>query len=315
MAFNEYATIGASPLELGSDSDRGIIWGTGAPDGDTSPQSDAAKGSLYIRTDAGTDEASLYLKVDTAGSDDDWAVVLIAGEVVSGGRTWGTDWTMGTDKKLYFRDSAIYIYSSGDGVLQLVADTSMRLGDGTNEARFAADGEITLAGTAMVTRALRLDLDSQHGTATSEAFQGAPSINLDTDTETWYVSFKAPNDWDAASDLTLVCMVGNEIAEDDGDDVSFTGQVRGYADGETMSNAGQAVTFALNLTGGDQAINVVNRVTGTIAYADGTYPIAAGDTVVVKMIVNLGTGTECTGPLHVVAQWIEYRADKLGTAT
>jgi len=240
---------------------------------------------------------------------------LIAGEIVSGGRTWGTDWTFSTDKKLYFRDSAIHIYSSSDGTLHLVADTDIRLGDGTNEAIFAADGELTLAGTAKVTRAIPLSLDSQHGTATSETFKGAPSINLDADGEHWYASFEAPNDWDEASDLTLVYMVANEIAEDDGDDVSFTGQVRGYADGDTMSDAGQAVTVALNLTGGDEAIDVVNRTTGTIDYNEATYPIAAGDTVVVEMAVNLTGAGECTGPLHIVAQWVEYTASKLGTAT
>lgn len=315
MALNEYLTIGASPLELGSDSDLAIIWGTGAPDGNSAPQSDAVVGSLYICTDASTDETALYIKVDTADSDDDWAAVLIAGEVVSGGRIWGTDLTMATDKRLYFRDSGIYIYSSGDGVLHLVADGSVRIGDGTNEAIFAPDGEMTLAGTAQVTRALRLDLDSQHGTATSEAFLGAPSINLDADGETFYTSFEAPNDWDAASDLTLVLMVANEIAEDDGDDVSITCQVRGYADGETMADAGQAVTCILNLTGGDEAINIINRVTGTIDWNEGVYPIAAGDTVVIEAVVNLAGGGECTGPLHVVGQWLEYLADRLGTAT
>jgi len=315
MALNEYLTIGASPLELGSDSNLALIWDAGAPDGNTSPQSDAAAGSLYIRTDAGTDETALYIKVDSAGSDDDWAAVLIAGEIVTGGRTWGTDWTMATDKKLYFRDSGIYIYSSADGVLHLVTDGSLRIGDGTNEAIFAPDGELTLAGTARVTRALRLDLDSQHGTATSEAFLGAPSINLDTDAETFYTSFEAPNDWTAAGDLTLVFMVGNEIAETDGDDVSITCQVRGYADGETMADAGQTVACALNLTGGDEAINIINRVTGVIDYDEATYPIAAGDTVVVEAVVNLGGAGECTGPLHIIAWWVEYTADRLGTAT
>jgi hypothetical protein len=82
-----------------------------------------------------------------------------------------------------------------------------------------------------------------------------------------------------------------------------------------MGAAGQAVACILNLTGGDEAINVINRVTGTIVYNDGTYPIAAGDTVVGELAVNLGAGGECTGPLHVVAHWIEYTADKLGTAT
>lgn len=113
--------------------------------------------------------------------------------------------------------------------------------------------------------------------------------------------------------MTLVWMVHNEIAEDDGDDISFTCQVRGYADGETMSDAGQTVSGDLNLTGGDEAINIINRVTGTIDYDEATYPIAAGDTVVVKCTVNLGDGTECTGPLQVVAQWVEYSKSKLGT--
>jgi len=318
MALNEAVRL-MTPVELiktlGTSSDIVIIPGSGAPDGNSSPQSDAAKGSWYIRDDAGTDESPLYLKVDNAGSDDDWAAVLIAGEIVTGGRTWGTDWTMDVDKKLYFRDTGIYLHSSGDGVLHLVADGSVRIGDGTNEAIFAPDGEITLAGTAKVTRAIPLGLDSQHGTATSEAFLGAPSINLDTDGEIWIASFEAPNDWDEASDLTLVFMVANEIAEDDGDDVSFTGQVRGYADGETMGDAGQAVAVALNLTGGDEAINVVNRATGMIDWNEATYPIAAGDTVIIEMTVNLGGAGECTGPLHVVAQFVEYAADKLGTAT
>lgn len=317
MALNQSMTVGSAAtgvMKLGSGS-LVLIWGTGAPDGNSAPQSDSDKSSLYLRTDATTDETALYIKVDSADSDDDWAAVLIAGETVSGGRTWATDLTIGTDKRLNFRDTGIYLYSSADGVLHAVADGSFRIGDGTHEAIFAPDGELTLAGTAQVTRAIPLGLDSQHGTATSEAFNAAPSINLDADGETWFISFEAPNDWNEASDLTLVCMVGNEIAEDDGDDVSFTGQARGYADGEEMSDAGQAVTFALNLTGGDQAIDIVNRVTGTIAYADGTYPIAAGDTVVIRMTVNLTDGTECTGPLHIVAQFVEYVANSLGTAT
>lgn len=318
MALNEAAWF-MTPIELiktlGTSSDLVVIVGAGAPDGNSAPQSDAATGSIYIRDDASTDETCLYVKVDSADSDDDWAAILIAGEIVTGGRTWATDLTIDTDKKLYFRDTGIYIYSSADGVLHVVADGSVRIGDGTNEMIIAPDGEVALAGTAKATRAIPLGLDSQHGTATSAAFLGAPSINLDTDGEIWIASFEAPNDWDAASDLTLVFMVGNEIAETDGDDVSFTGQVRGYADGETMSDAGQAVTATLDLTGGDEAINVINRVTGTIDYDDGTYPIAAGDTVVVEMTVNLGGAGECTGPLHVVAQWVEYTADKLGTAT
>ena len=162
---------------------------------------------------------------------------------------------------------------------------------------------------------INLPIATGGGTSNVEAFLGAPSINFDADGETAYASIKIPDDWDYSSNMTIYMMVANEIAEDDGDDVSFTGQVRGYADGETMSDAGAAVTFAKDLTGGDQAINVVNEVTGTVDYDHGTYPIAQLDTLVIEIAVNLGDGTECTGPLHIIAWWVYYKADHLGTAT
>ena len=184
---------------------------------------------------------------------------------------------------------------------------------GTNVLSIAADGTLTFGGASAKTQIVQLPLVIGGGTATIEAFLGAPSINLDADLETFIVSFRVPSTWNAASNLTLVMMVANEIAETDGDDVSITCQVRGYADGETMSDAGQAVACLLDLTGGDEAINVVNRVTGAIVYNDGTYPIAAGDVVIVEATVNLAAAGECTGPLHVVGWWVEFTRDRLGT--
>jgi hypothetical protein len=311
MALSEYIAIG-STIKLGS-TNLAIIWGAGIPDGDASPQDDAVKGSLYIQTDATDDQPSLWVKVDDASADDDWVAVFIDKSELA--LSLENDLTMSADKKIYFRDTALYIHSSADGEITIAADVGVNVGDGTNQAVFAPDGEITLEGTAKVTKAVRLDLDSQHGTATSESFLGAPSINLDADAETFYASFEAPKDWDAASDMTIVLMVANEIAETDGDDVSITCQVRGYADGETMSDLGQSVACVQDLTGGDEAINVVNQVTGTIDYDEATYPIAAGDFVVIEAVVNLGGAGECTGPLHVIAWWINYVANKLGTAT
>lgn len=312
MALSESVAFNTSPLKLGS-TNVAIIWGTGVPDGDSSPESDALKGSLYIRTDATDDESPLYLKVDEDSSDDDWVQVWI--DKQEDAQSFEAAITMDADNKLYFRDTGIYVYSSGDGDLNIVADGHIYIGDGTNQVDIQPDGEIQLEGTAKVTRTVPLDLCLGGGTATLEAHNGAGTINLDADGEIYYVCFEAPNDWDAASDLTYVAMVANEIAEDDGDDVSITGQFRGYADGEATSDAGQTVACTLNLTGGDEAINVVNRVTGTIDYDEGTYPIAAGDTVVGKMTVNLAGAGECDGPLWIIAHWIEYVADKLGSAT
>jgi len=153
------------------------------------------------------------------------------------------------------------------------------------------------------------------GTADVTAFLAAPSINLDVDGETFLASHQLRDDWNYGSDITIGLLVANEIAEDDGDDVSITFQVRGYSDGNTMSDAGQAVTATLNLTGGDEAINVVNKVTGTIDYNHGTYPIEQLDTIVIEGTINLGGAGECTGPLHIISWWLEYTANHLGEAT
>jgi len=316
MALSEDAAIGSSAtvvLKLGT-NDVALLVGTADPDGNTDPWASAGQGSLYVKYGETNDTPGIWHKVDADGSDDDWVKLWVDKDEESGGRSLECNLTMDADNRIYLRDTGLSFYSSGDGVIQIITDGTVRIGDGTNDLVISSDGTLSLEGTAKVTAVIPLDLDSQHGTATSEAFNGAPSINLDADTETWYFSFEAPNEWDEVSDLTLVFMVGNEIAEDDGDDVSITCQVRGYADGEEMGDAGQTVAATLNLTGGDEAINIINRVTGTIDYDHGTYPIAAGDTVVVEATVNLTGGGECTGPLHVVAQWVEYTKSTLGTA-
>jgi hypothetical protein len=306
-----------TPVELiktaDTSSDIVIIVGSGAPDGNTDPQSSAKKGSLYVRDDATDDQSPLYLKVDEDSADDDWVLVPINKD--EGAHTMEGNWTWDADKKVLFRDSDIFAHSNADGYLHLQADIAVTIGDGTNQASFQSDGELQLEGTAKVTKTIWFPIDDGGGTADTEIWNGAATINLDADTETFAFGMRVPGDWDAASDITAFFDVANEIAEDDGDDVSFTGQVRGYADGETTGDAGQAVSATLNLTGGDEAINVINRVTGTIDYNHGTYPIAADDTLVMEWTVNLGGGGECTGPLHILAWGIQYTANKLGTAT
>lgn len=286
----------------------GVITGAGEPDGNSDPQLLAVKGSLYVRTDATDDEPPLWVKVDDDGADDDWVPVLVNKNAAA--MELAAALTMGTDKKLYFRDTGLYIYSNADGELTITADSKIYLGDGTNQLGVADNGVVSMEGTAKVTRIVPLPIATGGGTATIEEFNGAPSINLDADTETFLASAQIPG-YDGAGDLTIKFMVANEIAEDDGDDVSITCQVRGYADGETSGDAGQSVACTLNLTGGDEAINVVNEVSGTIDYNHGTYPIAAGDTVVIEAVVNLAGGGECTGPLHVVRWWLEYSANAL----
>jgi hypothetical protein len=312
MAFDESAAFLISPIKLGS-TNMGLMWGDGVPDGDSPPFSDAVKGTWYAQLDAVDDTSPFWVKVDLNSTDDDWVQALINKDGTA--YTILGDWTWGTDKKLLFRDAGIYIFSPSDGVMRLVADTAIRFGDGTNQACFAPDGELTLEGTAKVKDIVPLPIMTGGGTANVEAWNDGPTINFDADTETFYAEFIVPKGWDATGDMTYVALVGNEIAEDDGDDVSFTLQVAAYADGETVSAAGQTVAILQDLTGGDEAINKVNKCSGVIDYNHATYPLSPGDVVQIKGTVNLGAGAECTGPLHICSHGIEFTRDRLGETT
>lgn len=154
MALGETIEL-TSPMKLGS-TNVAIIWGSGAPDGDSSPQSDAVKGSLYIRTNATDDQSPLYIKVDESSADDDWVQVFV--DKSEAAFSLEEALTLSTDKKLYFRDTGIYLYSNSDGYLRLVADTSVNVGDGTNMVQIASDGELTLAGRAFINPTSRFEI-------------------------------------------------------------------------------------------------------------------------------------------------------------
>lgn len=246
----------------------------------------------------------LYVKSGGTGSIfvlDDGGTVLWT--VADGGA-----WTVGVSGTGY--DFKWWSATAGEYFLWDESEDALIIGDGTNYVRTDSTNGITLAGTAKVTRRLYLPIDTGGGTATTETFMNSPSINVDTDDETFYASVPVPADWDGASDMTLYFAIANEIAETDGDDIIITLQIKGDADGEAMAANGQAPTCTLDLTGGDEAIDVVNLSTAVIDYNEGTYPIAVDDILKIKCSIGLGTGTEITGPTHIVAWWIEYTADQ-----
>jgi hypothetical protein len=92
--------------------------------------------------------------VDLNGNLDVSGTALVAGvltttaaTVFNGGFASNADSTLGTDKKVQFRDSAIYINSSVDGQLDLVADTEIQIAATTVDL----NGNLDVSGTLGVT--------------------------------------------------------------------------------------------------------------------------------------------------------------------
>jgi cytoskeletal protein CcmA (bactofilin family) len=138
--------------------------------------------------------------VDLNGNLDVSGTALVTGvltttaaTVFNGGFASNADSTLGTDKKVQFRDAAIYINSSVDGQLDIVADTEIQIAATTIDIDGAinASGEIIAAsldisGDIDVDGVTNLDVVDIDGalTGTTATFVGANTLTLRNDTGT-----------------------------------------------------------------------------------------------------------------------------------
>jgi fibronectin-binding autotransporter adhesin len=113
--------------------------------------------------------------VDLNGNLDVSGTTLVTGvltttaaTVFNGGFASNADSTLGTDKKVQFRDSAIYINSSVDGQLDIVADTEIQIAATTVDL----NGNLDVSGTALVTGVLT--------TTAATVFNGGFASNADS---------------------------------------------------------------------------------------------------------------------------------------
>lgn len=142
-----------TPLELiktaGTSTDLWLIVGSGAPDGNAVPQSQAAKGTLYFRTDAADDTPALYQKVDDDQANDDWVAFVV--NKTESATTFEEDVTLTTDKRLNFRDTDVTIYSNAACKLLVNAPSGMDIdkmtvGSGTMMTNFLAGSGAVIFG-------------------------------------------------------------------------------------------------------------------------------------------------------------------------
>jgi hypothetical protein len=109
---------------------------------------------LFVGTDLDVDGTTNLDAVDIDGAVNMATTALVTGvltttaaTVFNGGFASNADSLVGTDKKIKFRDAAIYINSSADGQLDIVADTEIQIAATTIDINGAinASGEIIAA--------------------------------------------------------------------------------------------------------------------------------------------------------------------------
>lgn len=96
---------------------------------------------IFINSGA---NGKLTISSDGAGTDD---ITLTGTLVIDNDITQSGDSLLATDKKVQFRDTALYIHSTADGQLDIVADTTVAIsGALTADSTFILTGDFTLSG-------------------------------------------------------------------------------------------------------------------------------------------------------------------------
>tara|TARA_R110002020_G_scaffold59092_4_gene161492 strand:+ start:4593 stop:7283 length:2691 start_codon:yes stop_codon:yes gene_type:complete len=149
VMFIENATSGSQSIAISQGSGANVTIATGKTaivylDG-------AGSGAAVVDAMAGVDP----------GVTDTLAEVLTAGNTSS-----GTNIELTTTDKVQFRDSAIYINSSADGQLDIVADTEVQIAATTVDINGNVDisGAVTAAGLTVSNSSLQVKLEEADGT-------------------------------------------------------------------------------------------------------------------------------------------------------
>ncbi|MCP4677727.1 MAG: hypothetical protein GY854_19860 [Deltaproteobacteria bacterium] len=213
------------------------------------------------------------------------------------------------------------VLDCGTGSLQLNPGGTATMGDGgtTNYAQFAADGELTLAGTARIYRKMIIpsrDL-SVGGTAPDQTILGnyiGYSYDIGDDS---VLTTELPNDWASGTDVVIEVdwYIDRAYATESGEvqwraawsacphdaseavdapthtDTDDSGDVNIPATAKTLTETAVETIPAASLAAGDEIGITLSR----IAIDDGNDPGGGADPVVVNV-------------------YLKYTADKLGTA-
>ena len=190
----------------------------------------------------------------------------------------GEDTTVDTDKKVQFRDSAIYINSSADGQLDVAADTEVQIDTATLDVNADADvsGTLTVGGTVTATGVLTADAGINVDNITIDGSE----IDLSTGDLTV----------DVAGDIVLDADGGDIIAKDGGTQYAALTNTTGNL---TLKSGS---TTAVDFTGANADFAGTVDVTGA-ATMDSTLDVTGNTTLAGTLDVT--GNTTLSGTLDV----------------
>jgi hypothetical protein len=276
-------------------------------------------------------QQSIKAYVDSqVGTVDTLAEILAIGNT-----TGGTDIVASTTDKVQFRDAAIYINSSVDGQLDIVADTEIQIAATTVDV----NGALDVSGTALVTGVLT----TTAATVSNGGGQFNGAINVGVDDTGYDVKFFGATTgksllWDESADSLIVTgtttLVGTTNldavdidgatqidatvtvgVDDTGYDVKFFGATAGAymlwdesadtlevsgtvtADGLTVDGSA-VINQYLTLKTTDDQVNGWLLYTGTTDKLEFNYNGSGNAEVVIDSTGNVGIGT--TSPSHLI---------------
>lgn len=210
-----------------------------------------------------------------------------------------------------------YIDSLNDGYIDYRATTGHRFGDGTNYAMFAADGELTLAGTARVEKENSIGLDGigKGASAPTVTRLGDYYGYAFTIGDDGYASFEVPDEWDSttAIDIAIHWYINEAYATNSGE---VKWQVIYACTPENGAEAVDAPTHTGTLTTGDVNIPATAKYLVESIVTIPAASIAAHDVIgLLVSRVALTAGNNPTAEPVIVSMEYEFYASKLGYAT
>ena len=190
-----------------------------------------------------------------------------------------------------------------------------QIGDGTNYANIASDGEITLAGTARVKKEFAISPSDYNPGASgpTAALQGGFESYEFTINDDMYASFEVPYDWDSSTDITIEVYWGiDEAYATNSAEVQWYVDWYAVAEGEDVTSPGNTGNIDFGDVNIPATANTLVKTEGTIAAAS----LSSGDIVSLHgSRVALDGGNNPTAEPYIIQIHVEYTSNNLGEAT